>query len=450
MDGGIKGNEEEARSTLQEFRQTECADCPLFGMKGPILRPMHTIHQSQALQCQSTLGESSEESLHFSPHQSTCELNKDPTSTEAKKSAMQLGPEGFKRRLLRDERARYTSSISQTGKPPTMSMEEILHLSTWVSSPIVYMARIPPPTNGEGPGGNQDDASPQNQEVTSTAEEDGMSPVMLDTDQSSASRSAGTQPSSSGMQSPETAPSTSLSRATQSSVQPSSGEASTPIRSVFGSAYLTPHVPVTPVPSPAQFGSVQGMGPPASRLSYRLELEKRRSSDGVVQQMRFAERDMLPGENACPYIHCPQKSHNCYLTPRSVKSLIELIGETPGESSTSRVNNWLDGESRLDGTVDGDGDEEMRMFSPTHDYFCPPGFPSANLMFLEYPSASQPEQHRERLLEHSADESPDEQDEGMEQRAWEELTEEEKQERRDSAYKSRQGSLVNPNGGNRK
>ena len=92
--------------------------------------------------------------------------------------------------------------------------------------------------------------------------------------------------------SPSTQPSTSPSQSAQtSSVQPSSNEPPTSIKS----AELTPALVVTPTPSRVDSNAIKASPVPASRLKYRLEIEKQKSSDGLVQQVRFADNDMLPG-----------------------------------------------------------------------------------------------------------------------------------------------------------
>ncbi len=97
------------------------------------------------------------------------------------------------------------------------------------------------------------------------------------------------------MQAPETKStgSTFLSMPT-SSVQRSSDVPPTPIRSPA----LSPPPVLTPVPSQADSSAPKASPIPASRLKYRLEVERRRSDDGTVQQMRFGGEDILPGKYA--------------------------------------------------------------------------------------------------------------------------------------------------------
>ncbi|CAO2653686.1 Nn.00g030970.m01.CDS01 [Neocucurbitaria sp. VM-36] len=297
-----------------------------------------------------------------------------------------------------------------------------------VQPPVVYMARTSPEQK------SQDSKDVQSQQITasqqqtpmpeeeayhssrtsdasisSTSSSDDIRESTSNADESSTAQSGGFQASLSGKQSSETAPSTSVSGARQTSAEQSSGNPQTPIRSVIGSTYLTPIPIVTPHQSPVSPNIIQGQGPPASRLSYRLELEKRKSSDGVVQQMRFAEREMLPGE-------------------------------TPGESSTSRVNDWLDG---ADDANKHATDEEMRDA---------PDLPPASQP--ESRAESQPEPCIKGQTKSPAGEAVDSQSKKKEEeedhqeaaeREWNALTEEEKM-RRDSAYKSRQGSLANLDG----
>ena len=138
-------------------------------------------------------------------------------------------------------------------------------------------------------------------DISSSSVSDNIRESTSDAEQSSTAQSGGIQASTSGNQSSGTAPSTSVSGAMQTSAEQSSGNPQTPIRSVIGSAYLTPIPIITPRQSPVSPNIIQGQGPPASRLSYRLELEQRRSFDGVVQQMRFGEEEILPGMSANLY-----------------------------------------------------------------------------------------------------------------------------------------------------
>lgn len=156
--------------------------------------------------------------------------------------------------------------------------------------PVVHMNR---PISG--PHDQESSKGTQNQTSTSRTWQQGTDPeqsslIVSDTEKSFPSLfQSGLQ---SAPKSPETAPSTSPSR----SVQPSSAGASI---SAVGSPPLTPLPSKTPTHSllsPALNNIAQAAPVPASRLKYRLEVEKRRSFHGVVQQVRFSEPELFPGE----------------------------------------------------------------------------------------------------------------------------------------------------------
>ncbi|KAJ4364617.1 hypothetical protein N0V83_009213 [Neocucurbitaria cava] len=236
-----------------------------------------------------------------------------------------------------------TSSATQQRLPlPENASESPAQASPAPELPTELPAQDSPAANSPSPAGNspaQDSLALEEAPCPSGASDADVSGSSSDdkqeatsaADESSAARSDVVQMSASALQSSGTEGSSSISLARQNSaLQTSAGESSgnpqTPIRSVVGSAFLSPNPNKTPHQSPASPNVIQGFGPPVSRLSYRLELEKSRSRDGVVPQARFAEEELLPGE-------------------------------TQGESATSRVSEWLDGAGQAEGLTT---DEQMR------------------------------------------------------------------------------------------
>ncbi|KAH7371329.1 hypothetical protein BKA66DRAFT_469588 [Pyrenochaeta sp. MPI-SDFR-AT-0127] len=162
--------------------------------------------------------------------------------------------------------------------------------------PVVYMVgtssgphdQDPPKDTQNGPTASQSQQQQSSSEQTS----------------SSSSDANGSPPSyshsgpQSAPQSPETAPSTSPSRSAQlsSSVQQSSNDVSLSASGSSSDTPLRPRTPTHSLLSPALDNAARAVPVPASRLQYRLEVEKRRSTDGIVQQVRFSGPDLFPGK----------------------------------------------------------------------------------------------------------------------------------------------------------
>ena len=273
------------------------------------------------------------------------------------------------------------------------------------SNPIIYMSRIPPTAQEQRPEELADEQTPSPPQQQTTVPEapprpqapdqshlvrgsppgddgrgTGSRPHTQTTVTTSrlahgASNLASAQPSTPPAQhirvstlrviSPDTAPSTAPdSNTTQTSVHKASSATPTLAISAAASesnmanAPNTPNVPRTPAPTPRSMNPNQAQGPTPTRLMQRLQLESSRSDEGVVHQVRFADRELLPGTSMTSSI--PGWGRNGLLSSRR-RMLTRRTGETPGESSTSRVNDWFDREDNAARNLEASGDYWMRM-----------------------------------------------------------------------------------------